>query len=452
MAKVNEQDDYDPSADETTEDFSYDETPYDDTSLDDDLADESWDNNYEDDTQGETDEGGGDQPAPKKKKGGLFNIILIMIVALGGGGFMYLKFGGSPAAPVAPAPLESSAEPNVAQIPPSSQTPDPVVAPAVTQVDQAVTDGPLLPEPAAPDTLLVETEDQSEAALSTQGEPPTLALSDPVGQQPVEVASEPPMPSPISELPDSAASAPTDFKPSLPSAQDIMLAKPVSQDIAAPVPEESGEAAAQALASGDSLKAVDQKLSVLLARMDSFEGRIANLETGLHQMSSKIGGGSDSAQMIASMKDTLAALEDKVNTLASAPVAEPPAPASVKTKTPTQSPTETDSTEAQAEAPVFVPAQPDRPDPTEVEQAVSSPSQQAVVERPAVTTRISPPKAEGWILRSAQPGTAMVASKVTGDMRSVKVGDSLPGIGKINSIELQNGRWVVKGSLSSLTH
>lgn len=452
MAKVNEQDDYDPSADETTEDFSYDETSYDDTSLDDDLTDESWDNNYEEDAQGEADEGSGDQPASKKKKGGLFNIILIMVVALGGGGFMYLKFGGSPAAPVAPAPLESSAEPNVAQMPTSSQIPDPVVAPAVTQVDQAVTDGPLLPEPAAPDTLLVETEDQSEAALSTQGEPPTLALSEPVGQQPVEVASEPPMPSPISELPDSAASAPTDFKPSLPSAQDIMLAKPVSQDFAAPVPEVSGEAAAQALASGDSLKAVDQKLSVLLARMDSFEGRIANLETGLHQMSSKIGGGSDSAQMIAGMKDTLTALEDKVNTLALAPVAEPPAPASVKTKALPQLPTETDSIEGQAEAPVFVPAQPDRPDPTEVEQAVSSPSQQAVVERPAVTTRISPPKAEGWILRSAQPGTAMVASKVTGDMRSVKVGDSLPGIGKINSIELQNGRWVVKGSLSSLTH
>jgi len=51
-----------------------------------------------------------------------------------------------------------------------------------------------------------------------------------------------------------------------------------------------------------------------------------------------------------------------------------------------------------------------------------------------------------WILKSAVPGGALISSGKQGETLNVKVGDVVPGIGKIQAIETVDGRWVVRGS------
>ena len=56
-----------------------------------------------------------------------------------------------------------------------------------------------------------------------------------------------------------------------------------------------------------------------------------------------------------------------------------------------------------------------------------------------------------WVLRSAQPGRAVLAQKETGDFKTVEVGDHVAGLGRIRSIQVENGRWVVRGSSGSVS-
>lgn len=52
-----------------------------------------------------------------------------------------------------------------------------------------------------------------------------------------------------------------------------------------------------------------------------------------------------------------------------------------------------------------------------------------------------------WVLKSAKPGTAWVSAEGTDDLRTVSVGDSLPGIGKITSVSVgSDGHWAVIGT------
>ncbi|MBI1215650.1 MAG: hypothetical protein GC185_07520 [Alphaproteobacteria bacterium] len=52
-----------------------------------------------------------------------------------------------------------------------------------------------------------------------------------------------------------------------------------------------------------------------------------------------------------------------------------------------------------------------------------------------------------WVLKSAKPGTAWVSAKGSDDMRTVSVGSSLPGIGKVTDVSQDaGGRWVVTGT------
>ena len=61
-----------------------------------------------------------------------------------------------------------------------------------------------------------------------------------------------------------------------------------------------------------------------------------------------------------------------------------------------------------------------------------------------------PKKVYNWSLRSASPQNATLADQ-NGDMRSVEVGSSVPGLGRIESISVQGGKWVVKGSKGSVS-
>ena len=51
-----------------------------------------------------------------------------------------------------------------------------------------------------------------------------------------------------------------------------------------------------------------------------------------------------------------------------------------------------------------------------------------------------------WILRSAEGNSAWVAHPGDGQLYQVTVGDQLPGIGKITSIQQQAGIWTITGT------
>lgn len=73
---------------------------------------------------------------------------------------------------------------------------------------------------------------------------------------------------------------------------------------------------------------------------------------------------------------------------------------------------------------------------------------------PVATKRKSTSKAVSlptWTIRSAQPGKALLSSGPKAGGVSVKVGDVLSGLGRIDAIGLNNnGLWEVKGSISSV--
>lgn len=68
----------------------------------------------------------------------------------------------------------------------------------------------------------------------------------------------------------------------------------------------------------------------------------------------------------------------------------------------------------------------------------AAPKKKATPKKVASTAR--------WELRAAQPGKAWVAKRGQNSMQPVVVGDTLSGIGRVNAITYNGGRWVVQGS------
>ena len=58
------------------------------------------------------------------------------------------------------------------------------------------------------------------------------------------------------------------------------------------------------------------------------------------------------------------------------------------------------------------------------------------------TPAASPPVLEGWRVRSVYNGAALIQGRLGGVME-VEPGDNLPGLGRIESIRRQDGKWVV---------
>lgn len=56
-----------------------------------------------------------------------------------------------------------------------------------------------------------------------------------------------------------------------------------------------------------------------------------------------------------------------------------------------------------------------------------------------------------WVLKSAQPGKAMVSKKGGDDMISVSVGQTLSGVGRITDIHILGGQWIVQGTKGQIT-
>lgn len=85
------------------------------------------------------------------------------------------------------------------------------------------------------------------------------------------------------------------------------------------------------------------------------------------------------------------------------------------------------------------------------EPVAAAPAPRKAVSRPAAeeSTRSAPKKAAPavrWVLKSAQPGRAMVSRAGEHEMRSIAVGDTLPGVGRVVQIYQGSGGWIVEGT------
>jgi len=80
--------------------------------------------------------------------------------------------------------------------------------------------------------------------------------------------------------------------------------------------------------------------------------------------------------------------------------------------------------------------------------------EEVAAKKPAKTQEsASKPKkpALTWIMRGARPGVATISLRGSNDVKQVEVGDYVMGLGRIRSINNENGRWVIRGSDKTLS-
>lgn len=376
------------------------------------FSEEEWDS-YD-----ESGEGDNAQAAPKKKSN-MFNIILIAVAVLGGGAFMMVKMGGGGSAPTTSTPV-------VAQNTNVPVAPVPALPPA--SPPPAPTGGFLT----SPDNMKALEQDIAKTYSETD-----LVGGDetaPTGPQEVEQAA-PPMPTAVEQTAVAPVEpiAPATEKAApirMPNAAEAMLKSAIQeknqvQGIAAPVqpdvppvtavPEVPAIAAPVAELTSAPAPAQNAemvaKLDQLLSRIDQLEGEVRTLKTA------------QPSGDVSALADSVAALEKKLTEQAAAP------------KPARQAEEHHEVTQAPAPKP----------------QVLGSGSPAAAQPRATSAVPQAAAAAPKWVLKGAQPGQAMVSKPGDSEMRSVVVGDSLPGIGTIRSIGYENGRWSVVGTQGRIT-
>ncbi len=92
--------------------------------------------------------------------------------------------------------------------------------------------------------------------------------------------------------------------------------------------------------------------------------------------------------------------------------------------------------------------------------AASKPAPTAPASKPVARKKSSPTpkaaattssKAPNWQLRGAGPGQAMIGEKGTNELKTVKIGDNVKGLGKITFIGQEKGKWVVRGTSGEIS-
>lgn len=92
-------------------------------------------------------------------------------------------------------------------------------------------------------------------------------------------------------------------------------------------------------------------------------------------------------------------------------------------------------------------------------QAPVAKPEDVIIQKTAEAPKVSKPAAQkpaaaskqDWVLRAASPGRASIAPKGSNDLKTVEVGNTVAGLGKITSIQVENGLWVVRGTKGSVS-
>lgn len=374
----------------------------------DDFDDAEWEEEFGDDSDGASQQAAesGTVAAGAKRKSFIsrnFNLILIAIVLLGGGGFFLMKMSKPP---VEGTPTDTARDLTGAQ---SDNLP------AMPEGQDLSMDAPSL---GVPENIEAEFPDPV-----------------PMGQEIAATIEEaPPMPAPINSIPEDV----NFVKPDQPPTKPAVKVEEVQQEALAPAPVAANtiempapaaalptvpvtSAATPVVVADEATKALVQEQA---EKIQTLENKISSLEK---RLAGKIEGTDKKIENVAT---TLAALDAKLSTLTT-----PPPVATKKVAVPVQ-PVE----ETPVPPPVAIKAAPKALIPDEAPK-------QAPRSAPQAPAAASP----RWELRFAQPGKAMLAEKGSSDFRTVEIGDTLPGLGKITIIGQEQGRWVVRGTRGSVS-
>lgn len=85
---------------------------------------------------------------------------------------------------------------------------------------------------------------------------------------------------------------------------------------------------------------------------------------------------------------------------------------------------------------------------TRKESSLSAQKKPEPVLKPKTTPSSKTPD---WYLRSAQPGSAILGDRNSQNTLSIKIGDRVQGVGRVTSIAIINGKWVVSGTENSVS-
>lgn len=429
----------------------------DDTSFDQDTLDEAGDDfgsegePWGDDDQdgGGYDDGNGDEPA-QKKKSSLITYLLIGAVVLGAGGFGYVKFfGGSTPGVVTQA--ENGGQP----LPPADRSslnalrdqPGAQYMPTQTDAPPPPASGP---KPQGGFMNAPADELDAPAGMAGADDPASLPIP----------GSDLAAPVPAPGLPDGGPSLtavetpdvpPTEMlpiadKPALPTDPGVALLpgiKPTSDfpsvDLikkAAPTAVEPPVTPETIAATPPTTTPVGVGAPVIPETVPEIPAMMAPTPVPTPEIVAPAPDTAATAEMQKKLTDAesrIAALEKELKDAKASAAAAAKANAR---------PFET--------APAVEPARierPSRPQPAKTVRA--TPSRNVAKANEAAAPK--PILKSNWELRSAQPGQAMVSTKNgKGDIRTVFVGDTLPGVGRIVAITQTPSGWVVRGTTATL--
>lgn len=429
-----------------------------------DLADETWDEYDEEAVKAANQEPASPVRAPRKKSGGLFNAVVIIIIGLAGGAYFFGKYlfpppasqspaavetaqdplsGGSPGegAPPMPSPIQAALEPTTETS--GDLTPMPGQAPAEQTAGVTEEMGVSEPESSSPAAEEIAGSLVPRISAQVTENPPAPAEQGPgeIQQIQAQEISETPLENPatvsesinVNSMPD--ASAPSEEPAPQPQEPESQPAVP--QEMAqtnGSVPASSGSEGAELLSA--KVTALEENLAQMMAANSALEEQVVSAN-----------------QKIASLQEGMIAMLRKLDAMTvagSAAANQAPRQASGSSVQPLipAAPQEPGSPAPASSAPpaVKAPAVPAAAKPASPARAQAAPGEG--FQRPV--TALASGAGSRWELRSAQPGKAVVSPKGSNEMRTVAVGDTLEGLGRITSIDLQGSIWTVTGTRGQL--
>jgi hypothetical protein len=336
--------------------------------------------------------------------------ILPIVAAFSGilllGGVAWWQFGSGTSAPVA---MSSDAPMSVPSLPPLPGTSTATSVPETTVAPKSASAASGLNFP-APDM------------------PKAASIPAPIGVAPVPSAM-PPAPAPhMGSLPSLTAQVNTavDHK-----TFDGLVLPPVQPSVASPVPSVTPAAAPVAVVSRSN--ADDERIYALTNRMDALQKSIQQTSDQLGQMANMVTasiGNKQTDERLDKLEQQIAQLKHPAPTLA-APASLPASDAINPTPAPI----------AKKKAPASVVIYP----------LTAHITHHAAVHKAKLQEEPKTIIIPVWVLRAASPGQAWVSTNATShDLKPLRVGDTLAGIGRVTAIQQQGGNWVVQGTSGTL--
>ncbi len=400
---------------------------------------------------------------PKKKSSGILIVFLLALVGVAGGAvwFLFLNPGAQTmmapeqtaemAAPVVAdnalppgvSPTEVPVDPNAAATP--GVDPNAVAAPS--PVDAAVVDpaAPVAPvdavEATTPpvDGMTAEAlPPPADAALMPTPETPVTDPNAPTATTDATSPAMPPVEQGAPVTPEAAtgdtnmiaAQLPTPTTETAPAeaAVETPVDTATQPAVIAPVEAMPAQGSGQIdAASADRLNKIEQQLQEVSATLSAVQSATPTTQSADPAMNAAL---QALTEKLDALSKQVSDLDARTSTLAAdmrnrAPSAEPAAMIA---------PIETNTAETPKQE-----ATPEAIKPVEVKQeAPKKPVVKKAAPKPANTS--------GWELRGAQPGVAWLGRVGSGEMSRYSTGQSVPGLGVIQSVRQESGRWVVKAS------